>query len=58
VSALALGRYLRTLLYEVAPGDPVTLATATAVLMITALAASYLPLRRALAADPMTSLRR
>jgi putative ABC transport system permease protein len=55
--ALALGRYLETLLFEVKPADPSTL-TAVAVLLLTVtLAASYVPARRAAKLDPLTSLR-
>jgi putative ABC transport system permease protein len=58
VASALLGRWLSALLFEVAPSDPATILTATGVLVVTALAASYLPLRRALANDPMGSLRR
>ena len=57
-ASMVFGRWLRTLLFEVAPSDATTIVTATSVLVVTALVASYLPLRRALVADPMASLRR
>ncbi len=48
---------VRGLLYGVEPSDPLTVVAGTAVLVVTALAAAYLPARRAAAVDPMTALR-
>jgi hypothetical protein len=56
-AAALAGSSLRALLFEVAPGDPRTLGAAVAVLVCTALAASYLPVRRMLAQNPLRSLR-
>jgi putative ABC transport system permease protein len=55
--ALALTQVLAHLLYQVPPRDPETLATVTLVLALTALAAGYLPARRAAAIDPNRALR-
>jgi putative ABC transport system permease protein len=55
--ALVLGRYLETLLFEVKPADPATLTAVAGVLLGVAVAASYLPARRAAKVDPLTSLR-
>jgi len=55
--AFAAGRWMSTLLYQVQPGDPRTMLTALVVLAATALMATYLPVRRALAANPIASLR-
>lgn len=48
---------LRGYLYGVAPTDPLTLASATVTLVLTALAASWIPARRAARVDPADSLR-
>ena len=54
---LALAGVLRSLLYEVQPHDPSTLAIVCAALVAIALLASYLPARRAASVDPVTALR-
>jgi len=55
--ALALTRHVRGLLFGVEPGDPRVLATATLVLAGVALAAAWLPARRAARLDPAETLR-
>lgn len=55
--ALAGGRALAGLLYEIHPADPASYAVTTLVLLAVALAAADLPARRALAADPAAVLR-
>jgi putative ABC transport system permease protein len=55
--AVAVTRVLSSLLYGVTPTDPVTLVLVSGVLMVAALAASYLPARRAARVDPMVALR-
>ncbi len=55
--ALALTRYLQTLLYEVSATDPAVLGASAALLVLVALAAAFLPARRATRVDPMTTLR-
>jgi predicted permease len=55
--ALAAGRTAASLLFGLQPHDPLTMASAMALLTLVALAASYLPARRAAAVDPMLALR-
>jgi ABC-type antimicrobial peptide transport system permease subunit len=55
--AAALGPLIQALLYEVRPHDPATMAIAGLTLVTVAIAASYVPIRRMLAQDPLTSLR-
>ena len=55
--ALASTRLMRGMLYGVAPSDPLILAAVTVVMMIVALAAAFLPARRAASVDPMVVLR-
>jgi putative ABC transport system permease protein len=55
--AFALTRYLRTLLFEVSPTDWLTFAVVPLLLCAIAIAASYLPARRAMRVDPMQALR-
>jgi putative ABC transport system permease protein len=57
VVSVALGRAIGGLLFGVAPLDAFSYAAAAFVLAAVALAAAALPMRRALAVDPATSLR-
>jgi putative ABC transport system permease protein len=56
-AALILSRFLRSLLYEVRPADPLTYVAVAVTLMAVALLATWLPARRASAVDPITALR-
>ena len=57
ITALSLTRFMRSLLFEVRPADPLTFVAIAALLAIVALAACYIPARRAMRVDPMTALR-
>jgi ABC-type antimicrobial peptide transport system permease subunit len=48
---------VRGLLHGVEPSDPATLVAGSVLLLVTALAAAYLPARRAGRVDPITALR-
>jgi putative ABC transport system permease protein len=55
--ALALTGYLSSLLFEIRPTDPATIAGVALALAAAALTASYIPARRATKVDPMVALR-
>jgi putative ABC transport system permease protein len=57
VGAIALTRVIASLLYDVNPTDPATLAAVCFLLMATGLIACYIPARRAAKIDPMEALR-
>lgn len=54
--ALRVTRYLGSMLYEVHADDPVTMIGVAALLILVALAACYIPARRAMKIDPMVAL--
>jgi predicted permease len=56
-AALAVGKLLASFLFNVQPGDPLTLAGVAALLLLVCLLAIYNPARRAAATDPMRALR-
>jgi putative ABC transport system permease protein len=54
---LAGGRIISRFLFGISPADPVTLLTATVVMLLIALTASWVPALRAARVDPVTALR-
>jgi len=57
VAALALTRWMSSLLFGVSPGDPVTYAVVSGIFILTAGLATYLPSLRATRVNPIDSLR-
>ena len=57
VGAIAVTRVLRSLLFGVDPVDPLTYVSVALILGLVALAATYLPARRAAGVDPTEALR-
>lgn len=57
VVALVAGRWLAPLLYQTSPRDPVVFAGVAAALVTVAIAASWIPARRASRVDPAVALR-
>jgi predicted permease len=55
--AIALSRIVQSQLFDLSANDPVALIAAAALLALVALAAGYLPARRATRVDPMLALR-
>jgi len=57
-ASFAVTGLVRSLLYGVEPGDPLTLAAGAGVLVLAALSAAYVPAHRAATVDPVAALRR
>lgn len=55
--SIIVSRLLKSMLYDVTPADPVVLTVVVGILLAVALAASYMPARRAAHVDPLTALR-
>jgi predicted permease len=57
-ASLLVTRFVKSMLFGIAPSDPATVWGAAVLLMIVALAASWIPARRAASVQPMEALRR
>ena len=56
-ASVGVTRFLKSVLFGVQAGDPVTLLAVSALLVLVALAACYIPARRATKVDPLVALR-
>jgi predicted permease len=57
IASLGVTRFIRNSLYDVRAGDPITMVAVTAILVLVALVASWIPASRATRVDPMVALR-
>jgi putative ABC transport system permease protein len=55
--ALLMTRYVRSLLFEIQPSDPVTLCGVAGLMIAVSVLACYWPARRAMMVDPARMLR-
>lgn len=57
IAALVATRWVRTMLYEVSPSDPIVFGVLALTLLSVAVLATYVPARRAARSDPLVALR-
>ena len=56
-AALGAGRFVASLLFNLAPTDPATMAASAVLMIAVSVLAGYLPARTASRVDPMVALR-
>jgi putative ABC transport system permease protein len=56
-ASLALGRYLQGVLFGITPVDPMTFAVVSAMFLVVAMLATFIPARRIARVDPLIALR-
>jgi ABC-type antimicrobial peptide transport system permease subunit len=56
-ASFAVNRLLKSMLVQVSPADPITLAVASAVLILAGILGCLIPARRAMQVDPVVALR-
>jgi len=57
-ATMAAGRFVRSLLFEVTPADPLALTGAALLMLFVAGCAAFVPARRAALVDPIVALKR
>lgn len=57
-ATVAAGRFVRSLLFEVTPADPLALTGAALLVLLVAACAAFVPARRAALVDPIVALKR
>jgi putative ABC transport system permease protein len=57
IAAVSLTRFMASMLFNVAPRDPITFALVAGVLAVVAIGATLIPARRAMTVNPITALR-
>ena len=57
VAALVVGRLLSTILFEIAPADPLSAIVTVAILVVIGIVAVCIPAQHASRVDPMQALR-
>lgn len=56
-AAIVLTRFMRSLLFQIGPADPITFLTIPVLLGVAALVAVYVPARKAAQIDPLLTIR-
>jgi putative ABC transport system permease protein len=57
IGSVALSRYLQGVLFGITPADPATFTVVSALVLIVAILATFIPARRITRVDPLVALR-